>query len=384
MQRNGRPSLKFIHYCNSVSPHQLPLARELVKRLGVENYCYVATNRLSAGRMACGWSEAREPWISYGKYGKNAALDTELENCEVLLTGIRELGLFEKRKINGLKTFYMSERWFKPIRIVRLFGLPDCSIGGRVRMFIPAYRRMAKRLVKWVTNDSNGRVLPIGPLAKKDMLRLGVPESKIVPWGYFVAPSDQKSNHHYRPLSSASTLKVLWVGRMIPCKRVDTIIRALRAVKAKVEGERCDVQLTLVGDGSEKSRLQRLANQALRQSNNQAIINFLPSQPIDKIRSIMCAHDVFVFASNGRDGWGAVVSEALEEGLKVIGTFETGASAAMLADNDLFHAGDWRALSEKLAICLQQKMAGELRGQGIGEWSAEKAADRLMVGDGAN
>lgn len=30
--------MKFVFYTNSVSPHQLPLARELINRLGAENY----------------------------------------------------------------------------------------------------------------------------------------------------------------------------------------------------------------------------------------------------------------------------------------------------------------------------------------------------------
>ena len=88
---------------------------------------------------------------------------------------------------------------------------------------------------------------------------------------------------------------------------------------------------------------------------------------------------VFVFASNAQDGWGAVVSEALEAGLHVLGSRESGAAATMLGEDDLFPAGDWRRLSKLLIRCVQQKQEGTLKGQGIGEWSAEKAADRLLA-----
>ena len=51
---------------------------------------------------------------------------------------------------------------------------------------------------------------------------------------------------------------------------------------------------------------------------------------MEKVRELMREHDLFVFPSNGLEGWGAVVSEALEEGMNVIGTFESGAPATLL------------------------------------------------------
>ncbi len=93
----------------------------------------------------------------------------------------------------------------------------------------------------------------------------------------------------------------------------------------------------------------------------------------------MREHDVFVFSSNARDGWGAVVSEALEEGMSVPGTCETGASATMLSAEWQFHAGDWRRLAMQLARCAEMKKTGTMQGQGIGEWSALRAAERLLA-----
>ena len=372
MRRNGGAELKLVQYCNSVSPHQLPLAHELLQRVGATNYRYVATNSLSAGRVACGWSEVKESWISYGAYGEDAKLDVVLENCEVLLTGIRELGLFEKRARKGLGTLYMSERWFKPVMNVRMFGMFECSIPGWVRMFVPSYRRMAKRFVCWMNSDPNARCLTIGPWAKKDMLRIGVDESKIISWGYFVAPSAKQSNN--RTIEQSNNLKVLWVGRMLHWKRVDTIIRAVAEVGKRGVG----IQLTIVGDGPEKPRLQSLANRTIKQSNNRTIV-FVPSQPIDKIREIMRSHDVYVLASNAQEGWGAALNEALEEGMHAIGTYEAGSSATMLSPEWLFNSGDWRCLADLIEKCAEMKRKGESFAQGIGEWSASRAAERLLA-----
>ena len=100
--------------------------------------------------------------------------------------------------------------------------------------------------------------------------------------------------------------------------------------------------------------------------------------PIKEVRRLMREHDVYVMASNACEGWGAVVSEALEEGMKVIGTYEAGYSATMLLENDLYHSGDWKTLSMILARCAREKVVGKLNSQGIGAWTAKAAAAKLL------
>ena len=88
----------------------------------------------------------------------------------------------------------------------------------------------------------------------------------------------------------------------------------------------------------------------------------------------MRSHDVYVLPSNGYEGWGAVVSEALEEGMRVLGTFEAGASATMLPRERLFRAGDWR----RLARLLEKERDDALPPCSIGDRTAAKAAEVLV------
>ena len=346
--------MRFVFYTNSVSPHQLPLARELVRRLGADNYRYVAKAKLPPSRLACGWKEVSEPWISYGEYGKDAVTDEMLETCDVLLTGERCLGLFEKRAENGLKTLYYSERWFKPIH----------GVTGRLRMLVPSFRRMAKRFVSIVNTNPDMMVLPVGVHAKKDMEALGVSSEKMMMWGYFVEPSSLNGG---RAAHDDGELKVICVGRLVRLKHFDTVIRAV--IKANSICPTRSVTLTIIGDGPEKCRLVKLAE---RLSPKSPVVSFLPAQPIDEVRRLIRDYDVLVFASDGRDGWGAVVNEALEEGIAAVGTYETGASATILPESNLFHAGDYNALA--VILC------GSFVKNGIGEWSAAEGAEKLLAG----
>ena len=182
-----------------------------------------------------------------------------------------------------------------------------------------------------------------------------------------------------------SVLRILWVGRMLGWKRVDTIIRA--ANEFKVQGLKFKVQdlkfkVTLVGDGPEKANLIKLAQRlfpndvAIEQSNNpnNQTIDFLPRQPLEKVRDLMQHYDLYVLASDACEGWGAVVNEALEEGMSVIGTFEAGASAAILPRERLYHAGDWKALGD----LVMKESRGALPECSIGPWTADAAAEKVL------
>ena len=84
----------------------------------------------------------------------------------------------------------------------------------------------------------------------------------------------------------------------------------------------------------------------------------------------MRIHDTYIFASNAYEGWGAVVSEALEEGMRVFASMESGAGSTILAQERLFRSGDVSALK---ALLQKSGSGGE-----IGPWTADEAARTLV------
>ena len=381
------------YYTNVLSPHQLPLAREIVRLVGDDNYHYVFRDEPDQERLSLGWGDQDLPrWCMRG--GEDSP---ELVSADLVYTGgLRPLGLLARRIAAGKKTFYVTERWFKPIR---LFGI---NFPGTWRLLVPSYRKMARRMVE-LLNNPLCRCLTIGPWSRKDMLRLGVKAGQIWEWGYFVEEGRGKREEgrgkweegrgkreegsgkkeegrgkreegrgkkgEGRGKREEAALRILWVGRIVGLKRVDTIITA---VKALISGGERQIELDVYGSGMAESRLKKMAR------GYEEIVKFHSPVSIYEVREIMREHDVYVFASDANEGWGAVVNEALAEGMKVLGTYEAGASAAMLPDDDLFHSGDWRRLKELLARCAKEKRDGKLVGQGIGEWTPEKAAQRLV------
>ena len=361
-------------YMNCVSTHQLPLAREVVALVGRENFVYVFE-----GESAQVYQRVTDRSnIKCEKLNDDSRV--ELENVEKLYTGLRDIVLFEHRAEKGLKTFYTSERWFKPIQLRGIkvedwrLKVGEWNLPGSLRMLMPGYRRMVKRFVNWANTDPNARVLAIGPHAKRDFLKMGVRAEGIVDWGYYVAPSEGKlkceveqrnssSSVQLGPGTSARTLKVLWVGRDLTWKRIKDIERAVALANKKLTS-------------SNATSMQRSSVPPLVCVSPKGPITFTKLTGVTpaEVRVAMRSHNLYVLASNAEEGWGAALNEALEEGMNAIGTYEAGASAAILPSERLYHAGDVKVLARLLEL----EYRGELPPCSIGEWTAKHAAKRLM------
>jgi len=377
--------MKYVLYTKCISPHQLPLAAEIVKLVSAQNFRYVYTEALTEERTSLGWGSDHPTWCVHSETEESRLW---LENSDVCLSGIRDIALFERRSQAGLKTFYMSERWFKPPL-------------GMLRLLHPGYFKMAYEMVRSLRAGVNTQYFPIGVWAARDMARLhGLmsgnlsclfrtpelnceckPGGKIVAvnakddtrclnnmrmWGYFVAPSECLSLSS-EAFGSIRPLRVLWVGRMLGWKRVDTLIKAIRACLDK---RPAGFFLTVVGRGVKANRLRLFA----QRQNLERNIAFRDSIPVAEVRKVMREHDVYVLPSNSYEGWGAVVNEALEEKMEVLGTYDAGSTATVLPKENLFCAGDWRRLASLLCCCAD----GKHQCSGIGLWSVRSAANTLI------
>lgn len=421
--------MKMALLTNIVSPHQLPLARALAERLGNDNFRYIATEGEHIDRTKLGWLIGDlPPWVIHP--GKSVAEEAEAwrwsEEATILLSGLREFDLFRQRAERGLQNYYMSERWFKP---------PI----GFLRMLHPRYLRMARKL-NVLHRKGVVVYLPMGTHAAEDMARIsgffkgGLPclfqkhrltmkakqplesfaydgsspfKDKAVHelknmrlWGYFVEPSERfAAEPKDANADREALLRVLWVGRMLNWKRLDTLVSAV----VRLLNEGIAIRCKVVGYGPEEKKLRRLAGRFLVDGANNSKdstelgskadgcgnsatpgIVFGKPVPIAQVRSLMREADVVVLSSDGGEGWGSVVNEAMAEGRCVIGTNEAGSSATMIdhgVNGWLYHAGNVTELADllrqldKATIRECGKRARETMEK---HWSPESAAERLL------
>lgn len=153
-------------------------------------------------------------------------------------------------------------------------------------------------------------VLGMGQLGVKWFKKCGYPPPKLFPFMYIVEPASDEL-----PRSENQLFTVIYVGQLIPRKRVDLLIRAFATLPENA------AQLIIVGDGVERGRLQRLSLQLGIQKQ----IQWQGALSYSQAREWMRQADVLVLPSR-YDGWGAVVSEALLAGTPVICTDHCGAA----------------------------------------------------------
>ena len=113
-----------------------------------------------------------------------------------------------------------------------------------------------------------------------------------------------------RPKSSEHPTDLLFVGRLVPYKCADVVIEAIAKLDPALQNR---VQLTIVGDGSEKASLEKMV-QNLHLDNR---VNFTGWVPQQETVNYYRQADVFCFPSV-REFGGAVVIEAMACGLPCI------------------------------------------------------------------
>lgn len=382
--------MKLVFNTNIVSPHSVPLALKWFSR-HLSDSCTYLYHGEEGDRFRT--ENSRKAIRGFGvclPYASDESHET-LSKADILYDNVRDLDIFEIRMRQNRMTFYSSERWFKPIRIdaprksERAKGRGVC-ISGFIKLLHPVIFKRISRMVKIMKSKCGNFIyLPIGIHAARDMARvcglfhgdlrclLRAPDlvyerkvggriwavdgndhryclDKMRMWGYFVEASDLSKER-----SCIEKRRVLWVGRMLGCKRLDTLIRAVGGLER--------VELDIYGDGADELRVRKMA---ARYPN----IHIYDPIPLSRVRELMRDHDVYVFSSNEVEGWGAVVNEALEEGMLVLGTYEAGSSATILPSGNLFHAGDWRTLREKLE--------SPIPAVDIGCWTVDNAANQLV------
>jgi len=136
------------------------------------------------------------------------------------------------------------------------------------------------------------------------------PESKLFDWGYFTVLPEGRSIgelSHDKP-------RILFVGRLDANKNSLLLIRTFQQL-------RLPATLTLIGDG-------RLRPEVEAQIAGDEAISFLGLLPNDEVHRQLICHDILVLPSH-YDGWGAVVNEALQNGVRVVCSENCGAAALL-------------------------------------------------------
>lgn len=252
--------------------------------------------------------------------------------------------------------------WLRRFRYVVTFHL-DVDRSGPFGWLLPAY----KRYLLGPAMRAATRVIALTPhMADFLVTFYGVDRSRVAIVGNGVdthfadgVPADATGE-------AARPLRLVFVGRLVVQKNLVRLLRALPLVAAPVE-------VTLVGDGTERAALVELAAELALDN-----VRFVGEQPHERVATWLHWADAFLCTSDA-EGMPLAVLEALASGVPVIATRSDGMAelvgdAGLVVDPSpqaLATAIDRIAARPALRRRLAERTAARVAGRSWGAVAAE-------------
>ena len=135
-------------------------------------------------------------------------------------------------------------------------------------------------------------------------------------WGYFtkVKEIDIKQIIAQKPIER---IELLWTARFIHLKHPELAVKF--AFELKKKGYK--FHLNMIGAGEMFDFIKKL----IKKMKLQDCIDILPGMPNSEVHKYMKKTNIFLFTSNRREGWGAVLNEAMSNGCAVVASHAIGA-----------------------------------------------------------
>lgn len=351
---------------NYINHHQIPVSNRMYEKLG-EGYSFVQTEPMEEERLKMGWDKAFGEIPYLKKYYENPEECQKLidESDVVIFGGTEKEELIEKRLEEKKPVIRYSERLYKE---------------GQWKCVSP---RGLRKKYKDHTSHSDDPVylLCSGGYVADDFNIIKAYRGKRFKWGYF--PEFVKLNEEERKARrderrSHERLELIWAGRFIDWKHPNDCVEVAKYLESIGKPYR----ITMIGDGPMRAVVEEKAKKA-------GIFDkfvFCGNLSNEEVREAMSQSDIFLFTSDYKEGWGAVLNEAMNAGCTVIASHAAGAVPTLIKHRQnglVYPSGDIKRLckltgevadNQKWRLFLGESAYETL----LNEWNHITAADRLL------
>lgn len=345
---------------NFMNHHQFSLCQEL-SRLTDNQFTFIAFESLPEERKQLGYQSYNDcPFLLEYKPENSEQIKKLIFDCDVLIWGSAPDDIFVPRVKARKLTFRYSER---PFKTAFTCGNLFHRAGSMYKHFMRYQNKMQYMLCA-------------SAYTALDMSRFGCYRGRLYQWGYF------PEAHTYDDISDIISKKksnsILWCGRLINWKRP----KAALTLAGRLKKENISFSLDYIGSGELKQSLKQTAKE---QGLNDCV-RFLGSMPPESVRKKMEEASIVLVTSNRREGWGAVVNEAMNSGCAVVGSHAVGSVPFLIKNGKnglIYKSGDDESLYQKTAFLLnntaEREQIGKAAYRSITElWNSKVAAERFI------
>lgn len=350
--------MKIVFISNFLNHHQIPICEAFSNVPNVE-FIFIATEKVPKDRIKLGYKQdfAGLPYYIEAREENIADVEEICFNSDALIFGSAPMR-FIKRRLKARKlTFSYNERWFKE----GFWRHPGDILRAFKHFTLPSNKNYYQLCASAYTAGDSNRVFAF--------------RGKKLRFGYF--PEFQYHNDFDKHFAEKTPFSILWVGRLIDVKHPEIVLDI--ADKLKKDAVNCDIKM--IGSGELSDELQR----DIHERGLADCVQMLGSMSPEAVRDNMDKSQIFLFTSDFREGWGAVLNEAMNSGCAVVASHAIGSVPYLINCGEngyVYTNGDTEELySYVKKLLLDRELCKRLGLKAYStidkEWNANVAVSRL-------
>lgn len=348
-------------FTNRLNHHQAPVSDELYRLLG-DNYHFVETERpLEVASKGSTEDFSQRPYLikAWENEAARKKADEKALSSDVAVFGAASIDYEIMRIKNTDKlTFDLSERWFKR-------GILNAFSPHFVKHFWYYHTLFHRKPVYKLCASA---------FAARDEHCILAFHKRCFKWGYF-------PNLSAFPITDTpfgAPIRVMWCARFLKLKHPELAIKLVSQLHRKGYS----ISLDMYGDGSELERSKEFVTRL----GISEIVRFFGATPNEVVLDEMRKHDIFLFTSDRKEGWGVVANEAMANGCVLIASDAIGSTPYLVKHREtgiVFKSCSLRSLEREVQWLLDNPTAFKsIRKNGqahiISYWNPAKAAEALI------
>lgn len=277
----------------------------------------------------------------------------------VLFGGVDDESYIEERLSSGKSLIRYSERLYKE---------------GQWKAVSP------RGLIKKYKDHTRYRKKPVyllcsGAYVPSDFHIVRAYPGKMLKWGYF------PETRHYdidKLMGEKKPASILWAARFLDWKHPEDALKCACYLKQKG----LSFHMNIVGDGEQRKSVDSL----MEKYQLSDCVTLMGYRTPEEVRALMEQTDIYLATSDRKEGWGAVINEAMNSGCAVVASHMMGAAPYLIRQGEngvIYKSGDVSQLCQAVErLLLNRELCKKLGIAAIAAieevWNAEKAAENLI------
>lgn len=347
---------------NYINHHQIPISTVLYEKWG-EGYHFIQTESMEEERIRLGWNADHSdlPYLLQFDESPEKCRQLIMESDIVIFGGTDDESYISERLQSDKIVIRYSERLYKE---------------GQWKAISP--RGLRKKYLDHTRyQNSPVYLLCSGGYVADDFEIVRAYRGKRFQWGYFPA-FEESTKEERQAWKCAEKIQLLWAGRFIDWKHPEDALAVAKALKE----EGFSFMLTMAGGGTMEESLKEY----VRENHLEDCVSFAGFCKPEQIREMMKKAQVYLFTSDYKEGWGAVLNESMNSGCAVVASHAIGAVPFLLQHEKnglIYKSGDMAELIAHVkTLCKDEGLRrnlGEAAYETIAsEWNPQHAGNALI------